>query len=111
LYIFKIGLIWAVIAMIIWWIILRRRSLKVIQKHLKISFDRNFFMKNLIIIVILTGICFFIKENFLILNDSARYNNILYLGMTLFLYYGALAWVNYTSIKLLIKEIKSLRKT
>ena len=110
LYVFKIWLIWAVIAMIIWRIILRWWSLKPIQKHLKISFDWRFFIKNFIVIWVLTGIFFGIKNKYMILDNTARWDNIMYLLVAVVMYYIILAGINHKSIKLLIKEIKSMKK-
>ena len=109
LYIFKIGLPWAVIAMIVWRIILRWWSLKIIQKNLKISFDWLFFIKNFIIIVFCSGVLFLIKEKFFIINDSARWNNTKYLFLMIVFYYLLLATINYKNIKMLVKEIKSMK--
>jgi O-antigen/teichoic acid export membrane protein len=110
LYVFKIGLIWAVIAMIIWWIILRRRSLKIIQKNLKISFNRAFFTKNLVVIVLCSSVFFVIKGNYFIINDIVRLQNIQYLLIAILSYYIVLGGINYKSIKLLVNEIKSIKK-
>ena len=110
MYIFKTGLPWAVIAMIIWRIILRWWSLIIIQKNIKISFDWIFFTKNLIVIIFCSGVFFFIKDIFLVINDTARWNNIACLMFIIIIYYSILAAANKSSIKFLIKEIKNIRK-
>jgi hypothetical protein len=99
-----------VIAMIVWWIILWWWSLIIIQKNLNISFDRLFFIKNLAIISLCSGALFFIKERFLIIDDIARWNNIRYLLVAMLLYYIILAGVNHKDIRMLVKEIKSIKK-
>ena len=109
LYIIKTGLPWAVIAMIIGWIILRWWSLKIIQKNIKISFDWIFFIKNLGIICICSSIFFLMKNNYFVINDIARRDNIKYLMIIIIFYYLVLAAINYKSIKQLIKEIKKIK--
>lgn len=110
LYVFKIGLPGAVIAMIIWRVILWWWSLNIIQKNLKISFDRLFFIKNLAIISLCSGALFLVKERFLIIDDTARWNNIWYLLVAMLLYYMILVGVNHKSIRMLVKEIKSIKR-
>lgn len=108
LYVFKVGLPGAVIAMAIWRVLLRWWSFKIIQKHQKIWFDWMFLLKNTGIIIILNTVFLIIKANFLLLDNSARWNNIGYFAIALLIYYGILALVNYKDINLLAKEIKTL---
>ena len=109
LYIIKTGLPWAVIAMIIGWIILRWWSLKVIQKNIKISFDWMLFIKNLGFIGLCSITFFLVKDNYFVINDTARWYNIKYLMIIIIFYYLVLAAINYKSIKQLIKEIKKIK--
>lgn len=110
LYVFKIGLPWAVIAMVIWRILLRWGSFKIIQKHQKIWFDWMFLLKNLCIIAIVSGIFLFVKRNLFIIHNNARWANIGYFCIALLIYYSILALSNNKSIHSLIDEIKKIKK-
>lgn len=109
LYIFKTGLPWAIVAMIVGRLLLRWGSFKIIQKNQKISFDWMFLCKNTIIIIILSGILLIGKNKFLTLNNSDRLTNIKYLCIFIGIYYGVIAIINYKSFFVLKKEIKKLK--
>ena len=110
LYVFKVGLPWAVIAMAIWRALLRWGSFKIIQKNQKIWFDWMFLLKNTGVIVILSAV-YFVCKGYLIINDNSyRVYNTAYLVVALLLYYWIIWGFNYKSIGLLTKEVKSFRK-
>jgi len=111
LYIFKIWLPGAIIAMIIGWALLRLGSFRIIQKHQKISFDRMFLFKNIAVIIVISWIFLYGKIKFLVIDNSARYSNISYLILALCIYYTILAIVNYKNILTLKDEVKKLKET
>ncbi len=110
LYIFKIWLPGAIIAMIIGWGLLRWGSFRIIQKHQKIVFDWMFLLKNTGIIIILSTIYSLYKEIFIINNDIYRWHNITYFIVALMFYYCIIWAINYKDIRSLTKEIKTIRK-
>ncbi len=111
LYYFKVWLPGAVISTILGWILLWRLSLRVVNRNEKISYDRGFFIKNLIIITVLSIVCFTFKGNFMINNNSDRWHNIMYLAIVFIAYYGIIGITNSKSIHMLIKEIKVLKRS
>jgi hypothetical protein len=46
----------------------------------------------------------------MILDNTARWDNIMYLLVAVVMYYVTLAGINHKSIRLLIKEIRNMRK-
>ncbi len=110
LYVFKVGLPWAVIAMIIGRVLLRWGSFRIVQKYQKIWFDWMFLLKNTGVIVILSAVYFLCKDHIMINDNSYRWYNIMYFTIALLLYYWVIWGFNYKSIWFLIKEIKSFRK-
>ncbi|MFA6256023.1 MAG: oligosaccharide flippase family protein [Candidatus Absconditabacterales bacterium] len=111
LYYFKIGLPGAVISTILGWILLWGLSLRLINRNEKISYDRLFFIKNLIIIATLSIACFLFKGMFMANNNSYRWHDSMYLVVALILYYSIIGIINYKSIHLLSKEIKVLKRS
>jgi len=107
--VFKRGLIGAVVGTIIGWIVLWLLSFKTINKIQKITFNRAFLIKNIVTIGIMCiGIRLW-KNNFFVLENIYRYRNIGYLITILVSYYLIMAGVNYTSVKLLNKEIRAVK--
>jgi len=107
--VFKRGMAGAVIGTVIWWIVLRLLSFRIINKIQKITFNRAFLIKNIATIGI---ICIGIqlrKNKIFVLEDAHRYKNIAYFMIILVIYYLIIAGVNYPSLKLLRKEIKTIR--
>lgn len=111
LYYFKIWLPGAVISTIIGRILLWALSLRLINHHERISYDRIFFIKNLIIIGILSTTYFIYKGKFIIIDNNYRWHNIICLVIAIVLYYGIIAISNYKSIHMLSKEVKVLKKS
>ncbi len=107
--IFQRWLSGAVVATVIWWAILWILSLNVVNSIQRISFDRYFFMKNIITIVILCIWIWILKPDMFVLEDIYRYHNICYILLIFLVYYILIASVNYSSIKFLGKEIKLIR--
>ncbi len=105
-----LGLFWAVISLIIWRIVLWGLSFRIIKKHSPIHFERKFLWKNLIIICIMSGIFYMVKPYFMVSDNAHRFTNIWYLAITWIFYYWIIALFNTWSIKMLLKEIKNIRK-
>ncbi len=103
-------LVGAIIGIIIGWIVLWLLSFRVINKIQKITFNRAFFIKNVVTISIICIGILLLKDKFFILQDTYRYQNILYFMIIVVSYYLIIAGVNYPSLKLLKKEIKTFRK-
>lgn len=80
------------------------------QKH-KITFNRRYLIKNIVIIAILWAAIILTKKYFFVLEDTYRYKNLAYLLLMGSIYFIAIAGVNRKNIALLKKEIKNIRKT
>ena len=103
-------LMWAVIALILWWLVLRGLSFRIVNKHQAISFERKFLRKNLLIIWAISIVYYFLKSHFLVLSNGYRFENIWYLAIAIVVYYWVISLVNLWSIKWLLREIKIIRK-
>ncbi len=103
------GLSWAVIWTVIGRIILWILSFRVVNRIQKITFNRWFFIKNVVTIGIIGIGIWSIKDRLFILEDMHRYKNILYFSIIAICYYLIIAGINYPSLKLLRKEIKWIR--
>lgn len=104
------GIIGVIAATIISWIILFILSYRLINKQKNIDFDWWFFMKNLIGIIIISGILYYFKEKIFVLEDIYRYKNLWYFVLIGIGYYVCIMGINYPSLKLLKKEVKILKK-
>lgn len=107
--VFQRGLSWAVIGTVIGRIILWLLSFRIVNKIQKITFNRAFFIKNIVTITIIGVWIWSIKDRLFILEDIHRYKNILYFLIIVVAYYLIIAGINYPSLKLLRKEIKSIK--
>lgn len=103
-------LIGAVISLILGWFVLWGLSFRIVHKHEPIHFEWNFLRKNLWIICLLSGIFYIFKSHFFVLSNGYRFWNILYISIAGIAYYCIIALCNIWSIKLLLKEIKNIRK-
>jgi len=110
IYWFGLGLLGAVISLILWWICLRWLSFRIVNHHIKIDFDRNFFGKNLLLISPLTILCRWLGTRVLVFENTMRYQNILYLLSFFVWYYALIGLLNWKNIRMLVNEIKNLRK-
>lgn len=110
IYGFGLGLMWAVIALILGWLILRGLSFRIVHKYQPIHFEWKFLWKNLLVIWLLSGIYYGFKSHFFVLDNNHRFGNLLYIIITGFVYYWIIALFNIWSIKLLIQEIRSIKK-
>ena len=106
--IFNLGLIWPILSTILWRLIMRFFSFRIINKNQAISFDIKYIIKNILIIWIITTIFYLIKGNFFIINNVYRFNNIMYLWIGMIIYFAILWLSNYRSIKNAIKETKKI---
>ena len=104
------GLVGAVIALAISWIILWWYSLYYVNSFQKINFDWKFFIKNTIVSVVLMIGIYFITSKIFVFQDSLRMTNLRYLLLIGVLYYVIIAAVNYKSINALISEFKNIKK-
>lgn len=107
-YFFKLWLIWVLFSMFAWRFILWILSFKYINQNQKITFDRKYFIWNLLTISFISFVFYYFKDQFFILNNNYRYQNITYLLIAMLLYYLVLAWINYKSILILVKEVKNM---
>jgi O-antigen/teichoic acid export membrane protein len=105
------GVIGAVAAMMISWIMLCCMSYREIDKDKEISFDRRYLIKNLISIGILSATIYYIKNKVFILEDIHRYENLFYFIIICIGYYICIAGINYKSIVLMKKEFSAIRKS
>ena len=112
LVILKIWVIGSVFAMWISWLVLRFKSYKIINNNLEIKFDWKFLIKNLSVIVLLCWIFWLIKSNYWINGESYgdRWNNIIFILISLCIFAGTVAGFNYKNIWLLRKEVKNMNK-
>lgn len=108
--VFHIGLLWPILWVIIWWLMLRYFSFRIVNRHQKITWDWRYLMKNIFMIWIVMMIFFFVKEHFFVTHNAYRFHNVLYLAMAMLLYFIILWLYNYKSIRISIKEIKSMIK-
>ncbi|MCX6824751.1 MAG: oligosaccharide flippase family protein [candidate division SR1 bacterium] len=104
------GLIGAVISLILgrislWWL-----SYKLVNNHLKIDFDWGFFIKNALIVTILTIFSKEIANHTMTLENTMRYKNIGYLLLIILCYYIVIGILNRENARILINEIKKMKK-
>ena len=104
------GVIGVIIATTAPRLILFYLSYKLINKKKEIYFDWNYLLKNTIAVTIICGFFQLIKNRLFILNDNARYENLMYLCAFLIVYYAILWAINHKNIGYLSKEIKNLKK-
>lgn len=109
IYVLKIWLIWAVIAMIAWWIILFWKSYIIIKSYIKIKFNWKYLFINILIIWILTAIILYIKNLIFVLDDLVRYRNFGILILIWIWFYCILWLFNYRSFVALIREIREIK--
>jgi O-antigen/teichoic acid export membrane protein len=100
----------ALISVILWRIVLWRLSFRLINSHLKITFDWKFFTKNILITIGLSSAAYIIGYNILIMNDTMRYQNIAYLLVITIVYYCIIFSLNLWSVKMMINEIRWIKK-
>lgn len=101
--------IWVIAATMISRIMLFYMSYKVINKNREILFDRWFLIKNIMIIVAIWAIIYYIKDKIFVLEDIHRYKNLIYLVLISIWYYICILGINYKKIIILSDEIKKLK--
>ncbi len=104
-------IIGVIAATVISWIILFVLSYRLVNKQKDITFDWWFFTKNLVSIIIISGIIYYFKEKIFILEDGYRYKNLLYFVLIGMGYYVCIIGINWRSIVAIKKEISSLKKS
>ena len=93
------------IVQFIWWLIY-------IRKHYPFNFDRRFFFKNILIIWILCGIFYWIKNISTLFYPNQNRRQLLFmLAGICMIYVWIVAWFNRWKIKTLRNEVKKVRKT
>lgn len=112
LVVLKIWLVWAVLAMWISRLILWIFSYKVVNKVLKLSFDWKFLFQNVLVIILACLALWWTKDIYRINSDGydERLKNILYILISVFMFFVIIAGFNYKNIWLLWREIKNIRK-
>lgn len=92
------------IVQFIWWLIY-------IRKEYPFDFDRKFFFKNILIVGILCGIFYWIKNiSNLFYPDQNRRQLLFMLAWICMIYVWIIAWFNRWKIKSLRNEVKKVRK-
>ena len=100
----------AVISLILWWITLWRLSFRLINIHLKITFDWKFLIRNVLLISLLSFFAYKVGNHIMVLNDIKRYQNIIYLLLIIITYYCVILSLNLWSVRMMINEIKKIKK-
>ena len=89
----------------LWWLIY-------IKKKYPFSFDRKFFLKNLLIVWILCLLFQWIKNiSTLFYPDQNRWQLLFMLAWICMIYIWIIAWFNRWKIKILRKEVQKVRKS
>jgi hypothetical protein len=101
-------LLGAIIATILWRLLMFILTLRLIKQHYIFFFDWWFLIKNLIIIVLLSCGLWYISKGIDLSLTTSRTIRIVYLVIMALIYSCILALSNYKSIVVLWKEIKNL---
>jgi len=101
-------LVGAIIATIIWWILMFVLTLRLIRTHYRFAFDRSFLVKNSVIILFLSLGLRYISGQIDRSVDIAWSIRVAYLASMALIYSCILALSNYKSIVTLWKEIQHL---
>jgi O-antigen/teichoic acid export membrane protein len=102
-----IWIIWAVIAMMMSRIILFYLSYKLVNKNENNIFNRKYLLKNIILISIICGVLYYMKDIFFVMKDSYRYKNLWYLILITCIYYIYILAFNYKNIIIIKREFKN----
>lgn len=105
-----IWIYWAIIWTIVWWLIIFVMTFLEIKKTNTIKLNFRFLWFNLLSILILSWIIYFIKWKFFIIDDIYRYRNLFYIIVLWLSYYLVILWLNYKKCFLLKSEIKNIRR-
>lgn len=93
------------IVQFIWWLIY-------IRKEYPFTFDRKFFLKNILIIWILCGIFYWIKNISTLFYPNQNRRQLLFMLAWIFIIYvWIIVWFNRCKIKNLLNEVKKVRKS
>jgi len=79
-------------------------SYRLVNKDKDIIFDWQFFIKNLVSIIAISGMIYYFKEKIFILEDIYRYKNLLYFILIGIAYYICIMQINWKNILMLKKE-------
>jgi hypothetical protein len=104
------GLVGAVIALAVSWIILWAYSLHYVYSFQKINFDWMFFIKNTIVSIALAFGIYLVSPKIFVFQDALRMTNLWYLLILGIVYYCIILVVNYKSVRALINEVRGMRK-
>jgi O-antigen/teichoic acid export membrane protein len=109
-YVYKLGVIGIITGTITGWIVMFWWSMHHIHKFSPINIARKKMFINSFIIGIISIIIINIKDDFFILQDSFRMENVTYMVIIIIVYYSILGLVNYNDIRLITHQIKQWRK-
>gem|GEM_PF-1945358 len=101
-------MIGAIVATILGWILMFILTLRIIRKQYKFFFDRSFFIKNTVIIILLSLGLWYISGQINWNIEISWTTRVLYLAGMVLIYSCILALSNYKSIVVLWKEIQNL---
>ena len=101
-------LIGAIVATILGWILMFILTLRIIRKQYKFFFDRSFFIKNTVIIILLSLGLWYISGQVNWNIEISWTTRVVYLAGMALIYSCILALSNYKSIVVLWKEIQNL---
>jgi len=104
-------LIGAIIATILWWLLMFILTGRIILNHYRFSFNRLFFIKNIVVIGLL---CIGLRYVSRIMDWSINtpwIMRVVYLGIMTLIYSCIIALSNYKSVVTLRKEVKNLRSS
>jgi O-antigen/teichoic acid export membrane protein len=101
---------WAWLATSISWLCISIFSFYYVNKNIKINLSYIFYIKNIAIISIIWIICYFIIPYLFILENTYRYENLIYLFLIVFLVFIILILSNIKEYKNISKELKNIKK-
>ncbi len=117
----KIWILWAVISTVIWWIIMRFMTFRLLLKNKvkmeqrgtkgnnkeqpKFIFERWFFIKNSLFLMFFLVVLYFFKSDLFVLDDIFRYKNLWILILVAIVFALYIAVVNWKEVILLKEEV------
>lgn len=104
-----IWIYWSILALWVWYVFLWWKSFRVLYRHTSFTIDWWFVIKNILLMVLLSFIIFFVKSKLFVINDLMRYKNLWNLIIVWFWMFIIFIWFNYKRALFLKDEIMKLR--